>query len=326
MKKVLFFILIPFLLSSCHKKNEQGKGINNGSLDSCGGYFIGIIPVSPHITNSKMTLARVNASTGQIITNYQNVVQVGNLAINSAPLGVYDHMHNCYYLYGSYSATKAILYVFNNSTGAVTMLGYPVFDTADGNYFFNSLTCNSTTGKLYFTGQDNFVNVIYEITPSANGFTQRLVFDTSCAFSSPVINEGTGYIYFFTATNTGGNTLMKVDPVIGGSSFVTNYHTGFAGLVYNNINYGLFYGLNPGGGTNNSTSLISISAVTGGGPSVIVDSVWNYNSGYIDTIAFDYCNNLYIVFGHPNIWIDPSTGKVVHQFDYQLPCYDVGVY
>ena len=220
------------------------------------------------------------------------------------------------------------------------MLGYPVYDPANNNYFFNNLVCNNKTGKLYFFGSNsyNWANSIYEITPNDTGFSERLVFDSvhnnsGLYIFSPVIDENTGYIYFFVSSSgvVGDElTLMKVDPVSGHSSFVA--YSGispFIGLIYNN-NDGLFYGLNIYNLTNYpltmpSAGFISINPGTGV-ITTIVDTISSFNYNNNNGTTFDFCANSYIILDSPNIWIDPSTGNVVKQLNYKTSFIDVGVY
>ncbi len=169
---VLFFF-------SCHKKK--------GATVLCNSYIIGTATVAGSATLPNETLATANANSGQVIKNYKDIIQV---AYGNGPMGVYDHIHGRYYLYGSINANKPVLYALNTSDGVGNTLGYPVFDTANSGNYFNNLVCNSTTGKLYFFGNDYTVNGVYEITPNDTGFSERLIFNlaTSVNVSSPVID------------------------------------------------------------------------------------------------------------------------------------------
>ena len=321
MKKILFFILIPIFLLSCHK--------NKGAQVTCDSYLIGAIDVSPGIVGTNITLATVSANNGQVIKNYKNIIQV---SYGNGPSGVYDHIHNYYYLFGIVNGTRPFLFRLNTSTGVGDTLGYPVLDTnAVGT--LNNLICNSTAGKLYFFFNDYYttINEIYEVTPNDTAFSQRLIFETgnNLYIYPPVIDERTGYIYFFTIPVSGGDlNLIKVDPTSGNSSIVTtNPPISPFGLVYNN-NDGLFYGLNvyhfaspPYNSA--SASFISIDPGTGAVTSII-DTIGGYDGSGLT--AFDFCNNAFVIFGNRTTWYDPTNGKVIKQLNYQTPVGDVGVY
>ena len=247
-------------------------------------------------------------------------------------VGVYDHIHSCYYLYGLDSiSNRMTLYCLNTSTGIASPLGYPVFSDTAG---LNSLVCNSTTGKLYFFTSNNYTskNAIYEITPNATGFSQRLVFDTASSgwginIFSPVIDENTDYIYFFISTSglaLSTGSLIKVDPTSGSSSFVASPGISPSGLIYNN-NDGLFYGMNvvynPNGVYPNYISRVSFISIDPGNGSIhtIVDSMGNLILGG----TFDYCNNLYVA---GDGCLEPSTGQLVKLFSSSAIWSDPGIY
>ena len=165
MKKLLFILLLlPVLSLSCHKSKKS----------SCGDYFIGIglSPGGNTFPPYFVTLFTINANTGQAVNNFQNSAQVVSIPGWGA-LGVYDHIHNYYYLYGATDSTHAVLYRLNTNTGSVSNLGAPIFDTATGNFFFYRLICNSTTGNLYLYGYDGSQTKIYEVIPSNGSFRQR---------------------------------------------------------------------------------------------------------------------------------------------------------
>ena len=224
-----------------------------------------------------------------------------------------------------------MLYFVNTSTGIGDTLGYPIFDTADRNYFFGNLMCNSTTGKLYLFGQDDSVYVLSEITPNTIGFSQKPVFvtSTSTPLYSSAIDENTGFIYFVYSSVSGQYGLMKVNPTSGTSSMVGSYPLFGGGmlpdgLIYNN-NDGLFYGFNtyylvyPSMGLPQYVPFISIDPANGNVNTINNTPSYYYNGGQT---GFDFCNNLYI-FG--DIFIEPSTGNVAKQLNIQIPG-DVGVY
>lgn len=318
MKKILFYISVALFFFSCHKNKNKPAPV------TCDNYSIGTTTIG-----SNVTLVTTNVNTGQVIKNYQNVIQVDNNTYNEAA-GVYDHIHNRYYLYSyNYTTNTNILYSLNTNTGVVDStvvvdtLGYPAL-------FDGVIVCNSTIGKLYFFAgnSNNSIITIYELASNDTGFSIRLVFDTVSSGSpiylnsSSVVAENTGCIYFSIITGNLSNqsALVKVDPVSGISSVVTN--TGeypFDGLTYNN-NDGMIYGVRPAKINPNSLSVpyISIDPVTGI-INAIVDSISNgfYNA------TFDYCNNLYI---YGNDCFEPSTGKLIKQINSQNFGNDVGIY
>ncbi len=328
MKKALFFMIIPIYLVSCHKNKNNGT-----QVISCDSYMIGVAYVSPGTVGTNVTIVTTDANTGQIIKNYKNAIQVGDNYFEA--MGAYDHLHTSYYLCGSINASNATeLYKFNASTGITYLLGYPhLLDTAGGS--LKNLICNSTTNKLYFFCNDYYTseNAIYEITPNDTSFTQKLVFDTgnnsnSIQIYSPIINENTGYIYFFINSASGTDCLMKINPDNGASSFVAYSIISPFGLIYNN-NDGLFYGLNVyhfayAPYNSASASFISIDPVTGAVTSII-DTISGYD-GSTNT-AFDFCNNTFVLLGErTTTWYELATGKVVKQLNYQSPIGNVGIY
>ena len=317
MKKALFYILAALFFFSCHKNKSTPVPV------TCDSYSIGLT------TGTNVTIITTNTTTGQVVKNYENVIVVDNLY--SKAFGVYDHIHSCYYLSGITNVTQPILYRLNTATGIGDTLGAPLADTV---VTLNNLICNSTTGKLYFFGQDYYtlVSAIYEITPNATGFSQRLVCHIANSswgnyISSPVIDENTGYIYCFLSTtgrSGSGYTLIKVDPVSGNSSFVANTDISPSGLIFNN-NDGMFYGVNvyyvsiTVNPPISTVSYISIDPSTGN-ITTILDSI---DHGNDPITAFDYCNNLYV---YGDGCLEPSTGKIVKYFSPWAIWNDAGIY
>jgi len=314
MKKAFFFISVPLFLFSCHK--------NKNTPVTCDSYSIGMT------VGTNVTLVATNTNTGQVIRNYQNIIQVDNYYMGA--MGVYDHIHNEYYLYGIVNATRPILYRLNANTGIDDTLGSPLLDTV---ITLNYLVCNSTTGNLYFLGKNYYtsVNYVYEITPNTTSFSQRLVCkipNWGSYVSSPVVDESTGYIYFLASNSPGQGSeysLIKVNIANGEASFVA--YTGnypISGLVYN-TNDSMLYGLNVSNIPikaypyySTIVSYISINPGTGT-INTIVDSIGEYAS----STTFDYCNNLY-VFGYDGL--EPSTGKLVKKFSSSAFWENAGIY
>lgn len=303
MKKALSFILVSLFLFSCHK--------NKNTPATCDSYSIGMT------VGNNITLVAANTTSGDVIKNYRNVIQLSGNGV-----GVYDHIHSCYYLCGLVNATHLILYRLNTMTGIGDTLGVGgLLDTVGGN-----LICNSTTGKLYFIGWNYYLgtNSIYEVSPNATGFSSKLVCYIPSGWnnniSSPVIDESTGYIYYVMSSSGGSAneyTLMKVNSAGGSPSFVANTYTSALGdLIYNN-NDSLFYGVKSNINLLN-VSFISIDPATGV-INTIVDSINNY----VFSATFDYCNNLY-VYGYDGL--DPATGKLVKTFSSSAFWENAGIY
>ena len=68
MKKALFFILFPLFFFSCHK--DKGKA--PPTPVTCDSYSVGMT------VGTNVTLLTTNTSTGQVIKNYQNIIQLVN--------------------------------------------------------------------------------------------------------------------------------------------------------------------------------------------------------------------------------------------------------
>ena len=315
MKKTLVCILVPLFFFSCHKPMNKGEIVT-----TCGGYFIGagvaIRGGSSTIPGSgTFTLFTINVGTNKVVDSYKNSIQVGNLSGIGA-LGVYDHVHKNYYLYGWGDATHGVLYSFNTDTGSAKMLGYPVFDSVHGNYFFSNLFCNSAAGKLYFFGGNDSTFEIYEVSPGGPNLSQKLVYTltTYAPISAPVINENNGCIYFIWDYN-----LVKVDPRNGASTVVANYsNTLVPDQLQYNSNDGMFYGVNiynynPSSYPFTPANFIRINPNNGDYTSLAAVAWGSYSYAHSPT-AFDFCDNLYVVFGqNSTYWLDPSSGKVVQQ-------------
>jgi len=315
MKKIFYFILVAFFFFSCHKSKPTPV--------TCDSYSIGMT------VGCNVTLLITSTNTGQVIKNYKNVIQLDGCG----GVGVYDHIHGYYYLYGIVNTTIPILYRLNTNTWICDTLG--LGSSLDTVASINNLICNSTTGKLYFFPQNYYtsINSICEITPNATGFSPRHVCNIPSNWgsyiSSPVVDESSGYIYFLASSSPSQGSeysLIKVNIASGVVSFVAN--TGvypIVGLIYNN-NDGMFYGANvvntplavfPYGSY--VVSYISIDPGTGI-VNTIIDSIADYNT-IVNT--FDYCNNLY-VFGYYGL--EPSTGKLVKQFAQSAFGVDAGIY
>jgi len=308
MKMLLSFISVSLFLFSCHK--------NKNTPVTCDSYSIGMT------VGCNITLVATSTSTGQTIKNYKSVIQLDGCN----GVGVYDHIHNYYYLYGIVNTNQPILYRVNTTTGiGDTLASGPVLDIIAS---ISNMVCNSMTGKIYFLRQGSYTNalIIYEITPNAVGFSSRLVGNISnwgSYVSSPVVDESTGYIYFLASNALGqGNeySLIKVNIASGSASFVEN--TGFSpisGLMYNN-NDSMIYGVKSNMPYPDvlSTSLISIDPATG-----VINTIVDSLNGYLFSSTFDYCNNLYV---YGNEGLDPATGKLVKTFSSSAFWENAGIY
>ena len=137
-------------------------------------------------------------------------------------------------------------------------------------------------------------------------FSEKEIFsvDTTIAvISTPVIDENTGELYFFSSPN-----LVKVNPATGTSSIVNTYTNVVPHFLQYVPSDGMFYGVNV---YSTPYTFIRIDPETGDVASLAQMSYFILgNMGQ----TFDYCSNLYILYGAAaTYWINPLNGEVVKQ-------------
>ena len=293
MKKVILIAGLLFFLS-CNK--HKGK--------TCSGFFATIYGLGSGGTPScPSTLFYLDGNSGQEIggdPSFSIGCDYGT--------GVYDNVHNYYYVFAtepsnSQNPNRLGLYAYNFATKSGQFLGSSIIDTMSWHWTYTTVICNSTTGKLYSLSPGylkiDSVNRIYEVVPNPFSVRQIFVTDTQIKMSSPVIDESSGLIYFFSKPD-----LIKLDPTSGTSAIVTTYTDILPDQLQYNKNDGMFYGFDV---HTSPYTFIRIDPKSGS-----LKKISETNNSVF--LTYDICRNVYVMWGSGKYcWVDPSNGSIIKQ-------------